>query len=246
MLIGALFGVLSGEAKAANGYQTRATAALLMEAVFNRNPLLLTEIGVDGLKTGYVKDAGYGIVASAKQGNLRLIAVAMGLPSAAMRKSEGRKLLDWGFRNVSVAKLFDANETVGYARVWGGDRYFAPLVAQGPLSIYLPRTTGSPRLTAEITYDSPVKAPIGKGEKLATLRVVSESGAMNELPLYAAEDIEVSGFMARGIDTLLVRIADWFDGQISMLVGLAVLDQSTAISTRPVVTNDESAPTSVQ
>ena len=69
---------------------------------------------------------------------------------------------------------------------------------------------------------------------------------MNELPLYAAEDIEVSGFMARGIDTLLVRIADWFDGQISMLVGLAVLDQYTAISTRPVVTNDESAPTSVQ
>ena len=48
------------------------------------------------------------------------------------------------------------------------------LVAQGPLSIYLPRTTGSPRLTAEITCYSPVQTFIGKGEKLATLRVVSE------------------------------------------------------------------------
>ncbi len=213
---------------------------------FNRNPLLLTETGVDGLKTGYVKDAGYGIVASAKQGNLRLIAVVMGLPSAATRKSEGRKLLDWGFRNVSVAKLFDANETVAYARVWGGDRYFAPLVGQGALSIYLPRMPERPRLTAEIVYDSPLKAPIGKGEKLAILRVAGESGSMNELPLYAAEDIMESGFMARGIDTLLVRIVDWFDGQISTLVGLAALDQGAAITANPILINDDGAPSSVQ
>jgi D-alanyl-D-alanine carboxypeptidase (penicillin-binding protein 5/6) len=213
---------------------------------FNRNPLLLTETGVDGLKTGYVKDAGYGIVASAKQGNLRLVAVVMGLPSAATRKSEGRKLLEWGFRNVSVAKLFDANETVAYARVWGGDRYFAPLVGQGALSIYLPRMPVHPRLTAEIVYDSPLKAPISKGEKLAILRVASESGSMNELPLYAAADIEESGFMARGIDTLLVGIADWLDGQISALVGLAALDQGAAISASPTLTNGASASSSVQ
>jgi D-alanyl-D-alanine carboxypeptidase (penicillin-binding protein 5/6) len=213
---------------------------------FNRNPLLLTETGVDGLKTGYVKDAGYGIVASAKQGNLRLIAVVMGLPSAATRKSEGRKLLDWGFRNVSVAKLFDANETVAYARVWGGDRYFAPLVGQGALSIYLPRMPERPRLTAEIVYDSPLKAPIGKGEKLAILRVAGESGSMNELPLYAAEDIMESGFIARGIDTLLVRIVDWFDGQISTLVGLAALDQGAAMTANPILINDDGAPSSVQ
>lgn len=196
---------------------------------FNRNPLLLTETGVDGLKTGYVKDAGYGIVASAKQGNLRLIAVVMGLPSAAMRKSEGRKLLDWGFRNVSVAKLFDANETVAYARVWGGDRYFAPLNARGALSIYLPRTPENPRLRAEITYDSPLKAPISKGQKLATLRVASESGSMNELPLYAAEDIKESGFLARGIDTLGFLVAEWLDEQISTLVGLAIPDPNAVI-----------------
>jgi D-alanyl-D-alanine carboxypeptidase (penicillin-binding protein 5/6) len=97
-----------------------------------------------------------------------------------------------------------------------------------------------PRLNAQVVYDSPLKAPISKGEKLAILRVTSESGSVNELPLYAAADIKESGFMARGIDTLLVRISDWLDGQISTLVGLATLDQGVAISVSPTPIDDDS------
>ncbi len=208
---------------------------------FNRNPLLLTETGVDGLKTGYVKDAGYGMVASARQGNVRLIAVVMGLPSAASRKAEGRKLLDWGFRNTRQVKLFDDGDTVSYARVWGGDRYFAALQARGKLSIYLPRIPENPRLRAEVTYDAPLKAPIQKGDEVATLRVTSETGAVSEVALFAAEDIKESGFMARGVDTLAYGVADWVDAGISALLGLATPEQTAVISAGDGAGNPPSA-----
>ncbi len=192
----------------------------------NRNPLLFSDIGVDGLKTGFVKDAGYGLVASAKQNKMRLIAVIMGMPTANARKAEGRRLLDWGFRNVSLVKLFDADETVGYARVWGGDRYYEPLRAHDELSVYLPRTPERPRLSAQLSYEGPLKPPIKKGEQVASLRVTSETGAVNEIPLYAAEDVEAVGFYSRGFDSLTFIVADWLEGQVTNLIALIDRDQS--------------------
>ena len=93
----------------------------------NRNPLLSLVSGVDGLKTGYVKEAGYGMVGSAVQDGRRLIVVVNGLATADDRKEEARKLLEWGFKSFAEFKLFDAGEVVGYARVWGGSRMYVPL-----------------------------------------------------------------------------------------------------------------------
>jgi D-alanyl-D-alanine carboxypeptidase (penicillin-binding protein 5/6) len=175
----------------------------------NRNPLLFMNIGADGLKTGFIKEAGYGIVGSAKQDSRRLIVVLNGLTTQEERKEEARRVLEWGFRSFGEFKLFEAGETVGKARVWGGDRMYVPLTGNGELTVVLPRFPANQKLKAEIVYNGPLKAPIQKGDAVAKLRVTSSTEATSEVPLYAAEDIKPAGTMKRGLDTLLHMATSW-------------------------------------
>ena len=87
----------------------------------NRNPLLNSLDGADGLKTGYTKEAGYGMVGSAVQNGMRLIVVVNGLEDPEDRADEAKKMLEWGFRNFEARTLFAANQPVGYAKVFGGE-----------------------------------------------------------------------------------------------------------------------------
>jgi D-alanyl-D-alanine carboxypeptidase (penicillin-binding protein 5/6) len=175
----------------------------------NRNPLVWDNIGVDGLKTGHLKEAGYGLVASAKHGDQRLILVVAGLESAKERQSEARRLLEWGFKNFKPFRLFDKGEKVSDALVWGGTQHYVPLVGDGDIDLLLPATaTGT--VSASIIYDGPIKAPISKGEPVATLRIsAAESTATNDIPLYAGADIGRSNFAMRGLDSLLVLAFGW-------------------------------------
>ena len=100
----------------------------------NRNPLLFANIGVDGLKTGHIKESGYGMVVSAVVGERRLIAVLCGLRTAEERKKEAQKLIEHGFANYPEFKVFDAGEVVGRARVWGGSQMYVPLVGAGDVA----------------------------------------------------------------------------------------------------------------
>ncbi len=176
----------------------------------NRNPLLKLDIGADGLKTGYIKEGGYGIVASATQDGRRLIVVVNGLPTAAKRRDEAARLLNWGFRSFSEFQLFAEGEVVGRARVWGGDQFYLPLMGDdGGVSVLLPRAAVNQRLKAEIIYNSPLKPPIRKGEPVAKLRVTSAMNTTSEVPLYAAEDVAEAGTMRRGLDTLAYMAFRW-------------------------------------
>ncbi len=175
----------------------------------NRNPLVWADIGVDGLKTGHLKESGYGLVASAQRGDQRLILVVNGLESPEDRESESRRMLEWGFKSFKPFRLFDADEKVSDALVWGGEKHYVPLVGDGDIDLLLP-TSATGAVSAEVTYDGPIKAPIKKGDQIATLRVTAaESTATNEIPLYAGEDIKSSGFAMRGIDSLLVLAFGW-------------------------------------
>ena len=175
----------------------------------NRNPLLNLVAGIDGLKTGFIKESGYGIVASAKQEGRRLIAVVNGCGTAEERRDETRRLMEWGFKNFSEVKLFDAGEVVGHARVWGGERMFVPLTGNGDVNIWLARQPANPRLKAQIIYNGPLKPPLRKGEQVARLRVTTPSETTNEVPLYVAEDVGRAGVMRRGLDTLLYLATRW-------------------------------------
>jgi D-alanyl-D-alanine carboxypeptidase (penicillin-binding protein 5/6) len=176
---------------------------------FNRNPLLNAMDGVDGLKTGFIKESGYGLVASAKQDERRLIAVVNGCVTADERRDDAKRLLEWGFRNFSEVKLYDAGEVIGHARVWGGERMFVPLTGDGDVNIWLAKQPANQKLRAHIVYDSPLKPPVRKGDQVARLRVTTSTDAMSEVPLYAAEDVERAGTMRRGLDSLLYLATRW-------------------------------------
>ena len=125
------------------------------------------------------------------------------------RKAEALRLLEWGFKSFTEFKLFDAEEVVGQARVWGGDRMWLPLTGKGEGSVMLPRVPANQKLKGEIIYIGPLKAPIRKGDPVATLRVTSSSQAVNEVQLYAGADVERAGIMRRGLDTLVHLAFRW-------------------------------------
>ncbi|MGE0765425.1 MAG: D-alanyl-D-alanine carboxypeptidase family protein [Hyphomicrobiaceae bacterium] len=174
----------------------------------NDNPLLGT-LGVDGLKTGYVKKEGFGLIASGNKDGRRLILVMMGLPKKSDVRTEGHRLLEWGFASIAEYKLFDKDEVVAKARVWGGDRMWLPLVGDGPVTVVLPKYPPNPKLKAELVYKRPLKTPIRKGDKVATLRVTSPSQSVSEVPLYAAEDVQPGGIVRRGLDTIVDLTLGW-------------------------------------
>lgn len=175
---------------------------------YNRNPLLSQNIGVDGLKTGYIAASGYGLVASAERSGRRLVLVVNGLKSKNERSREARRLLDWGFNAFKQWHLFDKDETVGEALVWGGTKRYVSLVGERGVSIWLPRSVDR-KIRANIIYDGPLKPPIRKGDKVAVLRITASNSATTEVPLYAAEDITEGPVWSRGVDALLHLAFGW-------------------------------------
>src|SRR5207244_1193036 len=129
---------------------------------YNRNPLLAMNIGADGLKTGFIKEAGYGLVGSAVQNGLRLIVVMTGLHSEKERADEGKKLLEWGCHHFQSGLLFSEGQEIAQAKIYGGQKGHVPLVADRAVSLMVPRGSRE-RIIARLVYSGPVRAPVQQG-----------------------------------------------------------------------------------
>jgi D-alanyl-D-alanine carboxypeptidase (penicillin-binding protein 5/6) len=176
---------------------------------YNRNPLFKVEIGADGLKTGYTKESGYGLVGSAVQNGLRLIVVVAGLETANERASEGRKLLEWGFRSFQSRLLFAEGQTIGEAKVYGGDRGRVALIPIKPVRIMLPRNAND-KIIARIVYTGPVPAPVKKGQQIGRLKVWRNDAVALEMPLYAGADIGTGNLSQRAFDAATEMVISLF------------------------------------
>ncbi len=165
----------------------------------NRNPLLTMLEGADGLKTGFTKDGGYGLVGSAVQNGLRLIVVVNGLEAADERAQEAKKLLEWGFRNFEARTLFAENQTIGYARVFGGENRSVQLTSPEPVKVMVQRN-GNDKLLARIVYSGPVRAPVAAGQRVGVLKVWRGGNIALETPLYAAEAVPTGSITRRAVD----------------------------------------------
>ena len=174
----------------------------------NRNPLLTMDIGADGLKTGNIDEAGFGLIGSAVQNDQRLIVVVNGLKTAKDRANEARKLLDWGFRAFESQQLFAPGQVVGEAQVFGGSMRALPLVAMKPVRVLVPRGE-SERVSARIIYTGPLKAPVRKGAEVARLQVSRGDMQALEMPLYANEDVQEGTLSQRALDGLLEFSTGW-------------------------------------
>ncbi|WP_456656647.1 D-alanyl-D-alanine carboxypeptidase family protein [Bradyrhizobium sp. JR3.5] len=165
----------------------------------NRNPLLNALPGADGLKTGYTKDGGYGMVGSAVQNDTRLIVVVNGLEDSEDRATEAKKMLEWGFRSFETRVLIAANQPVGYARVFGGDRRSVKLVSPDPIKVMVSKN-GNDKLLARVIYSGPVKAPITAGQQIGVVRVWRGANVAVETPVFAADAVGTGSTMRRALD----------------------------------------------
>jgi len=165
----------------------------------NRNPLLGMGIGADGLKTGETSEAGFNLVGSAIQDNFRLIVVVTGAKTDKERADEAKKLLDFGFHDFQARVLFAEGQTVGDAKVFGGDRSYVPLVASGIVRLMVPRNN-SQRLLARIVYTGPIPAPIARGQPIGKLKVWRGENLALEIPLQAADDVGPGSMPQRAMD----------------------------------------------
>ncbi|HEX3708787.1 MAG TPA: D-alanyl-D-alanine carboxypeptidase family protein [Pseudolabrys sp.] len=183
----------------------------------NRNPLLGSLDGADGLKTGFTKEAGYGLVGSATQNGLRLIAVVNGLKSPKERADEGKKLLEWGFRNFVRRTIFAEGEVIGAAKVYGGASGHVPLVASaGLVQIMVPKNGGE-HLLARIAYTGPVPAPVAKDQPIGTLKVWRGEDLVLETPLKAAAGTGTGNLPQRAVDAVSELIIALFRAGVQRL-----------------------------
>jgi D-alanyl-D-alanine carboxypeptidase (penicillin-binding protein 5/6) len=162
----------------------------------NRNPLLYKGMGADGLKTGYTKAAGYGLTASVKRGERRLVLVINGLKDVRARTREAQTLIEWGFREFNNYDLLKAGETVETLNVWLGNAKTVPLVLEKDLRLTLPRSARN-KIKLSVVATEPVPAPIIKGQRIATLKVAGPGIETREYPMLAAEDVAKLGMFKR-------------------------------------------------
>lgn len=163
---------------------------------FNRNPLLKLGIGADGLKTGHTEEAGYGLVGSAVQDGRRVIFAITGLPSDTARAEEAERIVNWAFRQFTMETLVPAGETVVQVPVWLGTASHVGLTTKEGANVLIPAGARD-QIKVEAVYNSPIPAPVAKGDQLGTL-VVTVPGAKDAVtPLLAAQDVPEAGFMGR-------------------------------------------------
>jgi serine-type D-Ala-D-Ala carboxypeptidase (penicillin-binding protein 5/6) len=163
----------------------------------NRNPLLQANVpGVDGMKTGYTEQAGYGLVATAKRGDRRVITVLAGLGAIAQRKTEGERLLEYGFREFQEYALFQGGETVVDARVWQGAEPTVPLVPAQTVGVTLSREARK-GLVVKLRYDNPVGAPVAAGQPLGSLEISAPNVTTFTVPLVAGREVPRAGMVGR-------------------------------------------------
>ncbi len=175
----------------------------------NRNPLLGAMNGADGLKTGYTKEAGYGLVGSAVQNDLRLIVAVTGVNTAKERADEAKKALEWGFRNFEQRAIFAEGQTIGTAKVFGGASGRVALKADGEVKVMLPKS-GAERLIARIVYTGPVPAPVTEGTPIGNLKVWRNDNLILTMPLKAAENVGKGNMPQRAFDAVTEMIIALF------------------------------------
>lgn len=173
---------------------------------YNRNGLLWDKsLNVDGIKTGHTSDAGYSLITSAYQGDMRLISVVMGTDSERARKVENKKLLKYGFRFFETITPYKAGDSFVSHRIFMGDKETVELGILEDTLINIPRGQ-SKNLEANFKLDKSLQAPIAKGEVVGKLFLQIEGEDIAEYPLVALQEVKEGGFIDRMVDFVKLQL----------------------------------------
>ncbi len=189
-------------------YQTFSLAEFEWNKILqrNRNPLL--PIGADGLGTGFAEESGFAIIASMERDGRRLFLGLSGAQTDKERTEEATRLLNWGFDGFEMRTLFKPGEVVGEASVYGGNPSKVPLVANGPVEVYVP-INNPDRLQARIVYRWPLKPPVAADREIATLNILSGERPLVSVPLKSAQAVEVGTLRQRAWDAVIELLFFW-------------------------------------
>ena len=174
----------------------------------NRNSLLRLDATVDGLKTGYTSEAGYGLVASAQREDMRLVSVVLGSASKRTRASENTSLLNYGFRFFQNLRPLSAEVTLAEPRVWKGaaESLHAGVLESVVLTVPRERTAADIKLTV----NEQIEAPLSRGDVVGSVQVVRGGEVLFETPLLVLEDVPSGIFFKRLMDALIL----WFQNPV--------------------------------
>ena len=174
----------------------------------NRNPLLYKNVGVDGVKTGYLAVEKYSLASSMKKNDRRIIAVVSGFETKNSRSTESLKLLNWGFRNTNTFEISKKDETFFELEAWLGKK--DKISATTKEDFYVTINKKDIRhLTVNLEYNGPVSAPVDKGEKIGEISVYKKDKIIKKLPLYASENLKKVNFFKSLLTSLNYMI--WGD-----------------------------------
>ena len=172
----------------------------------NRNPLLKDYPGADGMKTGYTKEAGYGLIGSAQRDGRRLIMVIAGLKSINERKQEAQGLLDWGFKQFRTVDVYAKGDRVGQARVWGGTVRHVPLLAAADVRVAL---TPQEQAMAEmkLSYTGPLLAPVEANQQVGSVRFIVDGVTVADVPVVTGGSVAAENSMwSRAVDSVFIMV----------------------------------------
>jgi len=176
----------------------------------NRNRLLWLDPTIDGVKTGHTEGAGYCLIASARRGSRRLLAIVLGSASDAARAQEAQKLLNYGFQYYDGVKLYEANKAVSQLPVFKGALNHVPAGFPSDFTVSVPKGQAA-QLKVQMLSKQPLLAPVGLGQQVATLKIFlgpdDDLRPWGEYPLVALEAVPVAGILGRAWDTLRL----WFE-----------------------------------
>ncbi|MDF5123907.1 serine hydrolase [Vibrio parahaemolyticus] len=177
---------------------------------YNRNGLLWDKsMNVDGIKTGHTSNAGYSLVSSATEGQMRLVAVVMGTKDANARKSESKKLLSYGFRFFETVAPHKAGETFVEEKVWMGNKDTVALGLDQDTYVTLPRGEAK-NLKASFVLEKELEAPINKGDVVGKLYYQIDGEDIAEYPLMALETVEQGSLFSRLWDYIVLLFKSFF------------------------------------
>ena len=162
----------------------------------NRNGLLYRNIGADGLKTGHADEAGYGLAASVKRGDRRLIAVINGLKSNKDRTIEAEKIMNYGMMSFVNLKLASSGQVIEKIKVANGKTQEIELISPETIIAVLPKTEAK-NVKILAHYKTPAMAPIKAGESLGELIVETNQHGSKAYPLVAKTSVEEANFFDR-------------------------------------------------
>ena len=167
----------------------------------NRNPLLYKDIGVDGIKTGYLSTEQYSLASSITRNERRLIGVGSGFKTKNSRSKESMKLLTWGLTNFDTINIAKKNEHFLYLDVWLGRKDKISAYLNSDIYKTIPKSRKK-YLNVKAIYEGPINAPINKDQVIGKLLVSYKDTNIGEYDLLASESIKKVNIFSRLIKSI--------------------------------------------